>query len=82
MIVKYPISTEKVVRMMQQENKLAFIVDKKAKKNNIKNEIEKMFKVKIIGIKTFVTSQGIKKVYIKLAKENSAMDVATQLGLM
>lgn len=82
MVVKYPISTEKVVKMMQQENKLAFVVDKKSTKTEIKNEVEKLFKVKVVGIQTFITNRGIKKAYVKLGKDNVAMDVATDLGLM
>ena len=32
-ILKYPLSTEKVLRLMESENKLVFVVDRKAKKS-------------------------------------------------
>lgn len=79
--IEYPISTEKVVRLMNKENKLVFIVDKKASKQEIKKDFEEMFKVKVENVNTLI-QKGVKKAYIKLNKENKAIDVATQLGLL
>lgn len=81
-IVKYPLTTEKSVRYMEQENKLTFIVAKNANKNEIKNAVEKMFKVKVVNVNTTILNNGKKKAYVKLAKENMARDVITQMGLM
>ena len=80
-IVKNPLMTEKAVRLMESENKLIFVVDKKAKKPEIKKAIEEIFKVKILKVNTLII-KGKKKAYTKLAKETPAIDVATQLGLM
>jgi large subunit ribosomal protein L23 len=80
--IKYPLSTEKSIRLMEAENKLVFVVDKKAKKAEIKTDIEKLFNVKIISINTFVNVKGEKRAYIKLSPETPAIDIATQLGLM
>ena len=81
-IIKYPLSTEKSIRMMESENKLGFIVDMNAKKADIKEAIEKMFEVKVERVNTVVTTNGKKKAYVKLNEETPAIDVATQLGLM
>ncbi len=81
-VIKHPVSTEKAVRLMESENKLTFIVDKKSSKGEIKDAIQKIFNVKVIEINTFVTSLGIKKAYIQLSKDNPAMDIATQLGII
>ena len=81
-IIKYPLMTEKAVRLMESENKLIFIVERKAKKTEIKKEIEEVFKVHITKVNTMITSRGLKKAYIKLAKDTPALDVATQLGLI
>ena len=67
---------------MESENKLIFIVDKSAKKKEIKEAIEKAFKVKVDTVNTFIDVKGRKKAYIKFSKENPAIDIATQLGLM
>ena len=81
-VIQHPSSTEKSIRMMESENKLIFTVHKKATKQEIKEAIEKEFKVKIVNVNTTITSQGKKRAYIKLSPETPAIDLATQLGLM
>ncbi len=81
-IIKYPISTEKAVRLMESDNKLTFIVDLKSKKQDIKKALEEMFQVKVVKVTTLITPEGKKKAYVKLSKETPALDVATKLGLM
>jgi len=80
-IIKYPLSTEKSLKIMEAENRLIFIVDLKASKPEIKKEFEEMFKVKVIKVNTSI-QKGRKKAYIKLAPNNPAIDIATQLGMM
>ena len=81
-IIKHPLSTEKSVRLMESENKLIFVVDKKAKKIEIKQAIEQAFKAKVIKVNTFVTPGGEKRAYVKFSMETPAIDIATNLGLM
>jgi len=81
MILKYPISTEKVVKLIETENKLVFVVDRRASKYQIAREFEKEFKVKPLKINTEI--RGSKKMaFIKLKPENPALDIATKLGIM
>lgn len=80
-IIKYPLSTEKSIRLMESQNKLIFVVDIDADKKMIKNAIEDMFKVKVENVRTYVQNGG-KKAYVKFSDENPAIDIATQLGLM
>ena len=44
-IVKYPLSTEKSIRLMESENKLIFVVDNKAKKEEIVQHLCKIIEV-------------------------------------
>ena len=81
-IIKYPLSTEKSIRLMEAENKLIFVVDKKATKKEIKKAIEEMFKVVVVGVNTLVNAEGEKRAYIKFYAKNPAIDIATQMGLM
>lgn len=81
-VVLYPLSTEKSLRLMESENKLIFTVDMKATKKDIKEAIEKMFKVKVDKVNTFVNQEGQKRAYIKFNASTPAIDVATNLGLM
>lgn len=81
-IIKNPITTEKAVRLMESQNKLTFITSPEATKKEIKEAVEKVFKVKIIKVHTLITPKGVKKAYIRLAPDTPALDVATQLGLI
>ncbi len=80
-IIKYPVSTEKCIRLMESENKLVFVVAKQANKQDIKKAIEDAFKVKVTGVKTYILDSK-KRAYVQFSKEHPAIDVATQLGLM
>ena len=81
-IIKYPLSTEKSIRLMEAENKLIFIVDNGATKKVIKDAIEKQFKVKVVKINTLTDIEGRKRAYVKLSPETPAIDIATDMGLM
>ena len=81
-IIKYPLSTEKSIRLMESENKLIFVVNKKSTKKEIKRAIEEMFKVEVADINTFVNADGEKRAYVKFSAKNPAIDIATQMGLM
>lgn len=81
-ILKYPLTTEKAVRLIESENKLLFAVEFKATKPEIKKAMEEMFKVKVVKVNTYITLEGEKRAYIKLSPETPAMDVITKLGLM
>ncbi|MFH0752165.1 MAG: 50S ribosomal protein L23 [archaeon] len=81
-ILKYPLSTEKSVKLMQTENKIIFIVERRTTKPEIKKAMEELFKVKVLKVTTQIMPTGKKKAYIKLAPETPAVDIATQLGLI
>mgnify|MGYP001560270702 CR=1 FL=1 len=81
-IIKYPLSTEKSIRLMESENKLIFVVNKNAAKKEIKKAIEQMFKVEVTSVNTFVSQDGEKRAYVKFSAKNPAIDIATQMGLM
>ena len=81
-IIKHPLSTEKSIRLMESENKLIFVVDLRAKKEEIKKELEELFNVKIVKINTLITHKGEKRAYVKFSDETPAIDIATNLGLM
>ena len=81
-IVKYPLSTEKSIRLMEAENKLIFVVNKKATKKEIKKAIEDMFRVEVKSVNTFVNAECEKRAYVKFSAKNPAIDIATQMGLM
>lgn len=81
-VIRFPLSTEKSIRLMESENKLIFVVDRRANKKQIKEAIEDAFNVKVEKINTMISHKGHKRAYIKFAEDSPAIDVATQLGLM
>ena len=81
-VVKYPIMTEKTMRMVEEENKLVFIVDLKANKQMIKRAVEELFDVKVERVWTLITPRGEKKAIVKLRPEYKAVDVAMRLGIL
>jgi large subunit ribosomal protein L23 len=80
-IIKKPLITEKTFDLIERENKLVFIVDRSANKNQIKRAIEKIHNVKVIKVNTMITPKGEKKAFIKLHPDNSAQDIAIELGI-
>jgi len=81
-VLVYPHLTEKSMNMVELENKLVFIVRKKANKGDIKEAIEKEFEVKVEWVKTEITTRGQKKAYVKISPEFSAADIASKLGMI
>ncbi len=79
--IKYPLSTEKSIRLIEAENKLIFVVDKSATKAQIKEAVEKLFSATVADVNTHIT-RGEKRAYVRLGPETPAIDVATQLGLL
>lgn len=81
-LIKYPLATEKAIRMMEAENKLVFMVERKASKLQLKKAFEEMFNIKPIKVNTIITPKGRKKAIFKLPLDKPAIDIATQLGIM
>ena len=82
-IIKHPILTEKMIRLIEQ-NQYSFAVDSKADKTAIKYAVEELFNVKVISVNTSLlplrkrrvgkfigTKARYKRAIVKLAPENS-----------
>ena len=82
MILIAPIKTEKAIGKIEYENALTFHVETSATKKDIREEVEKLFKVKVNSVNTFVTSKGQKHALVKLEKEFKADDVAIKLKMI
>jgi ribosomal protein L23 len=82
MILIAPVKTEKSIGKIEIENSLRFEVAFKATKKQIKDEVEKLFSVKVHSVKTLVTPEGRKHAVVRLAKEYKADDIATKLKMV
>lgn len=81
MIIKYPLGTEKSIRLMEAENKLIFIVDDNATKAQIKSALEERFKADVASVNTH-NMLGKKKAVVTFGEKTLAIDIATTLGLL
>ena len=80
--IKYPLATEKAVRFIDAENKLVFVVDRHARKKDIKRAVEEQLNAKVEAVNTFNAPNGEKRAYVRFSQETPAIDIATKLGLM
>ncbi len=76
-----PVTSEKAVKMIELENTLLFETERRAKKEDIKKEVESVFSVKVEKVRTLIKSNK-KFAFVKLNKENPAIDIATKLGMI
>jgi len=81
MALMKPITTEKAIRLMELENKMTFLVDRRSNKTEIRREMEKTFSVKVEKVSTHIINNQ-KIATIKLKEGSQAIDVATKLGLI
>ena len=81
-VIFYPLMTESASLMVERDNKLIFIVNKKAGKNDIKRAVEELYEVKVNRVTVQTTPQGEKKAFIKLKEGFSASEVAIKLGIL
>jgi large subunit ribosomal protein L23 len=51
-VIRKPLVTEKSTQQKETTNQYAFEVDRKANKIEIESAIERLFKVKVVGIRT------------------------------
>lgn len=64
-VIKRPVITEKYSAMGEKLNKYGFIVDKKASKESIKKEVEKLYGVEVVQINTIIYGGKPKTRYTK-----------------
>ncbi|MBS3071808.1 50S ribosomal protein L23 [Candidatus Pacearchaeota archaeon] len=80
-MILVPVTTEKAVKLIDLENTILVQTDRQIRKEEIKKEMEKIFSVKVKNIRTFIRNNK-KYAYVRLAKENPAIDIATKLGMI
>lgn len=81
-IIRYPVMTEVTSRILEAENKLVFIVNKNATKNDIKVAVEELYDVAVNQVNSTITPEGEKKAFVRLSPEYKAVDIAIKLGIL
>ena len=80
--IQYPVMTEVTSRILEAENKLVFVVNKKATKRDIKMAVEELYDVVVDKVTSAITPEGEKKAFVKLSSDYKAVDVAIKLGII
>ena len=80
--LKHIVPSEKATMMIDSENKLQFVVDLRARKDEIKAEMERVFETPVRSVRTMITFKGEKKAIIELEEEGKAKEIGTSLGIL
>lgn len=82
MVLKHPFVTEKAMMVLENQNKLQFLVRNEATKQQIRREIETTFEQKVTSVNTIMTSKGEKKAIVSFVNEKAAEEILSRLGIM
>ena len=80
-VIIKPHVTEKTMNLIEVNNEIAFVVNHKANKNQIKRAFEELYEEEVARVNTHITTKGIKVAYIKLVEEEMAEEIAVRLGV-
>ncbi|KAL9188687.1 hypothetical protein ACHAXT_007065 [Thalassiosira profunda] len=81
-IIKYPLTTESSMKLIEDSNTLVFIVDIKKNKRQIKKAVKELYQIDCDKVNTLITPKGLKKAYVRLSKDFDALDVANRVGVI
>ncbi|HIJ07482.1 MAG: 50S ribosomal protein L23P [Methanomicrobiales archaeon 53_19] len=82
MVLNHPSVTEKAMAMLENENKLVFIVRKEANKEMITRDIEKTFGKTVADVRTLMTNKGTKKAIVSFEDDRAAEEILSRLGIV
>ena len=81
-ILIQPVSSDKNLMNMENNNTITFLVAPNSKKSNIKEAFEKTYGLKVRKVNTLNQLGRPKKAYIRLANEGEALNVASKIGIL
>jgi large subunit ribosomal protein L23 len=81
-VLKFVLMTEKAIQLIERENKLVFIIDRKCSKSDVKQSAESAFHAAVDDVKTMIDRKGRKKAFIKFKEPGVAGDIAMRLGII
>ena len=80
-IIVRPYITEKTFAMVENEQKICFLVKKEASKLMIQEAVKMLYDENAINIQTARTIYG-KKAFVKFESIDKARDLATKIGML
>ena len=80
-IIIKPHVTEKTMNLIDLNNEITFVVNRKANKSQIKRAFEELYDEKVAKVNTHINTRGEKLAYIKLVEEEMAEELAVRIGV-
>ena len=80
-VIIKPYITEKTFAMVENENKICFIVERSASKPQIAEAIKALYDEKATNVNTARTIYG-KKAFVQFETTEKARDLATKIGML
>ena len=81
-VVVSPLTTETAMKKIESENTLVFLCDVKATKPQIAAAVKSLYDIKAARINTLIRPDNVKKAFVRLSKEQDALDIASKIGLI
>lgn len=81
-IIKYPVTSEKAMKRIEEMNTLVFICDRRANKPQIKKALKDLYDIDCAKVNTLNCFAGEKKAYVRLVKDQDALNVANKIGIL
>ncbi|MCL4334212.1 MAG: 50S ribosomal protein L23 [Candidatus Thermoplasmatota archaeon] len=79
-ILLKPFVTEKSMLQIERDNKIWFIVNERATRDQVKRAVEEISEMKVSNVNILRDKEG-KKAIVKISKDFSAEELATKLGI-
>ena len=80
-IIIKPHVTEKTMNLIDLNNEITFVVNRKANKKQIKMAFEELYGEQVAKVNTHINTKGEKVAYIKLVEEEMAEELAVRIGV-
>lgn len=81
-VLTQPLTTEKCMKKMEDQNTIVFLVNPRSNKQQIKEAFTSIYGSKVRSVNTLIRPDGKKKAYIRLVPEADALGVANKMGII
>ncbi len=80
--IKFVLMTEKAIRFIEPQNRLVFVVDRKARKNDVRKAVQAAFQSKVSNVNVLIDQKGRKRAFVTFEKPGEAGEIAIRLGII
>ena len=81
-VIKNPMTSEAAMKKIEDHNTLVFLCDARANKRQIKAAVTELYDIEVEKVNTLIRPDGVKKAYVKLSKDQDALDVSNRIGII